>query len=247
MLVWFSCGAASAVAAKIATAEYASEFSVEVCYCDLLADEHPDNLRFLQDVEAWIGQPIRLLRSPKYRTIHEVFRGERYVVGPRGAPCSRLLKQRVRVAYQRPGDVHVLGFTAEEGARAKRFASRWPELDEERILIDRGIPKEDCHHMLCRAGIEQPMMYRLGYHNNNCLGCVKGGMGYWNQIRKDFPGRFAEMARIEREIGATILRRRGQRVYLDELDPQVGRHDKLDIGDCGLFCEARLAAIGGCR
>ena len=30
-------------------------------------------------------------------------------------------------------------------------------------------------------------MYDLGYPNNNCIGCIKGGMGYWNRIRKDFP------------------------------------------------------------
>ena len=33
----------------------------------------------------------------------------------------------------------------------------------------------------------RPLMYDLGYPNNNCIGCVKGGMGYWNHIRKDFP------------------------------------------------------------
>lgn len=30
-------------------------------------------------------------------------------------------------------------------------------------------------------------MYDLGYANNNCIGCVKGGIGYWNKIRIDFP------------------------------------------------------------
>ena len=25
-------------------------------------------------------------------------------------------------------------------------------------------------------GIEIPVMYRLGYNNNNCVGCVKGGI-----------------------------------------------------------------------
>ena len=54
-IAWFSCGAASAVAAKIAVS---SRENVDVCYCDLLADEHPDNRRFLGDVEKLIGREI---------------------------------------------------------------------------------------------------------------------------------------------------------------------------------------------
>jgi hypothetical protein len=53
-LVWFSCGAASAVAAKLAVEKY--EDACEVVYCDTMATEHPDNQRFFNDVERWIGQ-----------------------------------------------------------------------------------------------------------------------------------------------------------------------------------------------
>lgn len=67
IIAWFSCGAPSAVAAKVAVERYGKERTVEVCYCDLSADEHPDNLRFLADVERWIGQPVIRLSNPKYR------------------------------------------------------------------------------------------------------------------------------------------------------------------------------------
>jgi hypothetical protein len=63
ILVWFSCGAASAVAAKMAVDKYPD---CEVLYCDTLAYEHPDNMRFLKDVEKWIGKEIKLLKSTKY-------------------------------------------------------------------------------------------------------------------------------------------------------------------------------------
>lgn len=237
MLVWFSCGAASAVAAKIAVEQYSDRFDVEVCYCDLLADEHPDNARFLKDVEAWIGQPIKILSHPDYKDIYDVFRRRKYIVGPRGAQCTVILKKQVRINYQRPDDVHVLGYTSDEAERAKKFEAYSPELDCEWVLIDRDIDKNDCHIMIERAGIAMPEMYRLGYNHNNCLGCVKGGMGYWNKVRRDFPDRFAEMAKIEREIGATILRRDGERLYLDELEPDAGTHDDLVV-DCGVFCES---------
>jgi hypothetical protein len=61
--------------------------------------------------------------------------------------------------------------------------------------------------MLWKAGIEIPAMYKMGYNNNNCIGCVKGGMGYWNKIRKDFPEVFNRMAVIEREVGCNVSER----------------------------------------
>ena len=49
-------------------------------------------------------------------------------------------------------------------------------------------------------------MYKLGYNNNNCIGCVKGGIGYWNKIRVDFPAEFDRMAELERKIGHAVLK-----------------------------------------
>src|SRR5690348_1267633 len=112
ILAWFSCGAASAVAAKIAVERYAHEATVQVCYCCGTAkDEHADNQRFLADVERWIGVEVKQLAHPKYKSVEEVWRGERYVSGVGGAACTRALKREVREAYQRPEDRHVFGFT----------------------------------------------------------------------------------------------------------------------------------------
>lgn len=69
-LVWFSCGAASAVAAKLAVEKYPD---CEVLYCDTLKYEHKDNPRFMRDVEHWIGKEIVLLGSEKYKDIYDVF------------------------------------------------------------------------------------------------------------------------------------------------------------------------------
>ena len=56
-------------------------------------------------------------------------------------------------------------------------------------------------------------MYRLGYQNNNCIGCVKGGKGYWNKIREDFPETFWEMSKAERFVGHSCIKN----CFLDEL------------------------------
>ena len=75
-------------------------------------------------------------------------------------------------------------------------------------------------------------MYDLGYQNNNCIGCVKGGMGYWNKIRQDFPEVFEQMAKLEREVGHSCI----NGVYLDELDPCRGRMEDEIMQDCGIMC-----------
>ena len=107
VLVWFSCGAASAVAAKLASEKYGDE--LEILYCDTLAYEHPDNPRFMKDVENWIGRKIKILKSDKYKDIYEVFETG-YLIGIHGAMCTRELKTKVRIKYQRPGDIHIFGF-----------------------------------------------------------------------------------------------------------------------------------------
>ena len=58
-------------------------------------------------------------------------------------------------------------------------------------------------------------------------------MGYWNHIRIDFPEIFKERSEMERKIGASCI----NGVYLDELDPERGRHSPPIVEDCGIFCE----------
>jgi hypothetical protein len=82
-------------------------------------------------------------------------------------------------------------------------------------------------------------MYELGFHNNNCIGCVKGGKGYWNQIRKHFPEHFERMAKAERIAGHSCIKHK----FLDELTENEGRHEPPILPDCGTFCEIEFAHI----
>ena len=95
------------------------------------------------------------------------------------------------------------------------------------------IGKEEAHEILWASGIKRPAMYNLGYHNNNCVGCIKGGKGYWNKIRVDFPKVFKARAELERWAGASCI----NGVFLDELNPEAGRHDEPINDDCGILCE----------
>ena len=240
ILIWFSCGAASAVAAKLVIEQYGKTHNVEVLYCDTLKYEHSDNIRFITDVKRWLGRDIKILKSEKYTDIMDVFRKQHMICGPVFAPCTKALKKNVRIAYASKFDIHAFGFTADEQARISRFEGMNQQLWLEWPLRDKRITKQDCYRILGDAGIELPAMYRLGYKNNNCIGCVKGGLGYWNKIRKDFPGRFEEMAALEREIGAKICKIKGQRIWLSDLPLNSGRYQEEDI-ECGPLCITKTA------
>ena len=238
IVCWFSCGATSAIATKIALEKYQGIVPVDVCYCDT-GGEHDDNMRFLKDMEAIYGQPIKVLKNPKFDSIWDVWEKRRYIAGVRGAPCTYEMKIKVREDYQRPTDIQVFGFDAGEISRKERFESNHPTAYIECPLIDTGIKKLDCLDTLRGLGVELPMMYRLGYRNANCIGCPKGQQGYWNKIRVDFPEVFDRMAKLERDIGAAINKTykggKRERIFLDELDPDAGRYEDMDLS-CGFDC-----------
>ena len=233
---WFSCGAASAVATKIAIKEYGD---IRVIYQDT-GSEHPDNKRFLIECEEWFGQKIEITKSDKYNNIWEVFEKTRYLVGPSGARCTTELKKNVAnkiINWGEHQEFEVFGYTSEEVYRVERFKQNNPERKIVTPLIDKGLNKDDCLGMLWKARIKIPAMYELGYNNNNCIGCVKGGAGYWNKIRQDFPEVFDRMAKVERDLGRTIIKEGNERIYLDELDPNKGNHKHEKSISCGLFCQ----------
>lgn len=232
VLVWFSAGAASAVAAKLAILA-AGDRPVTVAYTNP-GSEHEDNERFVTDCEAWLGRPVLRLRSQRYADTWQVWEERRYLNGPAGALCTTELKKRVRFDFQEADDLQVFGYTIEERDRAERFRRNNPEVSLWCPLIDDGLRKSDCLAIIERAGIRLPAMYLLGYRNNNCVGCVKGGQGYWNKVRRDFPLVFHRMSALERSIGASCI----NGTFLDELPPSAGRYQDEPDMDCSLLCAA---------
>lgn len=240
----FSCGAASAVATKLALEQYGDRVHVINAF---VADEEEDNRRFLADVERWLGVKIVVLRDEKYgaRTA-QVWTKKRFLVHKNGAPCSKALKRDVLNAYDEPGDIVVLGYTADprDAGRLNKWIDANPGRHVIAPLIDAGLTKADCFEIIRKAGIELPSMYRLGYHNANCPGCPKGGMGYWNLVRITHPDRFEQVARIQDLLGpgSYFFRVRtgpekGKRISLRMLDPEAGRHEPLEDFECGAACE----------
>jgi len=241
VVVWFSAGAASAVATQLTLKEFGHE-RTEIVYTDP-GNEHPDNRRFLADCAAWFDHSVKFLRDDRYKDAWDLWEKDKYLVGPQGARCSLVLKKRQRQNFEDPTDIQVFGYTAEEVARAERFRQQNPDVNLKTPLIERGLTKKDCLGIIDQAGIRLPAMYALGYQNNNCIGCVKGGMGYWNKIRRDFPDTFDRMAKLERKLGISILRANGKKVWLDELDPNRGRYEDENEVECSLLCGATANEI----
>jgi hypothetical protein len=177
--------------------------------------------------------------EPSQGSIYNIFIKRGFIKNQYGAPCTMILKKDMRKSYQRPDDVQILGYTSEEQDRADRFIDGNNDVNEDFILISNNVTKQDCYDHLRNLGIELPIMYRLGYSNNNCVGCVKGGMGYWNKIRKDFPDSFDKMAKLERTIGHAINKDKTGPVYLDDLTPTRGRFKDDAPADCGFTCEVK--------
>ena len=240
IVVWFSCGAASAVAAKKTIELYGDKYNIRVVN-NPIKEEHPDNQRFLRDVEKWIGKTIEFAINSKFpdQSCETVWEKRKYMAGIKGAPCTFELKKKARQEWKAENrqDYLVLGFTAEEKTRFERF--KLMERDNILpVLIEAGITKDDCFAILNDAGIDLPEIYKLGYPNANCIGCVKAtSPTYWNHVRKVHPDVFNARALQSREVGARLVRHKGQRIFLDELDPTVkGQKMKNMHVECGIFC-----------
>lgn len=236
---WFSCGVTSAVACKIASQ---GSDPIDLVYFEI-DSAHPDNDRFIKDCESWIGMPIKRIRSKKYRDQFDVIEKTKYINGPNGARCTSELKKSVRQQYQKTveysGQIFGFEYSKKEFNRAVRFAEQNPIAKPIYPLIEKKLTKTDCIQILQNAGIEIPAMYRLGYSNNNCIACVKGGGGYFDKIRNDFPEYFNKMADLEKRIGRTCI----NGIALHDLPKSAGRFKDVDMPDCGLFCEIEFEDI----
>jgi hypothetical protein len=209
-----------------------------------VAEEHEDNQRFLRDIETWIGVKVETAINKDFPTCSaaDVWMKRKYMSGIAGAPCTSELKKNARRQWEseNKADWHVLGFTLDEQARAERFG-KTERSNLLPILIHERITKADCFRMLFAANIEIPEIYKLGYPNANCIGCCKAtSPTYWNHVRRVHPEIFDQRAKQSREIGARLVRYKGERIFLDELPSEAtGAPMKGMDFECGSFCEER--------
>lgn len=244
IVVWFSCGAASAVALAKTIEKYGRNNEI-IALNNPVKEEHEDNQRFLQDVSKFLDVKIDHVISEKYpsQSCVEVWDKRKYMSGIAGAPCTQELKKKARQSWEAKNkfDYIVLGFTFEEKHRHDRF-KKFERENILPVLIDEKITKADCYREVESWGIKLPEAYKHGLPNANCIGCVKStSVTYWNLIRKEFPDVFEQRAKQSREIGCRLVRYKGKRIFLDELDPKAKGNRLVNYDfECGIFCEEKI-------
>jgi hypothetical protein len=229
-VAWFSAGAASAVAAKMSKPDI-------IAYCETGA-EHEDNARFMADCEKWFGETVLRLRSTKYADTWDVFEKTKYLAGIAGARCTGELKVKPRLAFQRPDDVHIFGYTADSSdqTRAANLVEHWPDMSCRFPLIDAGLTKANCLAIIQNAGIEPPLTYALGFPNANCLPCVKAtSASYWALVRREFPDRFERMVELSRRLNVRLCRINGERTFIDEIPIDHSVTEAI-APECDMLC-----------
>lgn len=209
IVVWFSCGAASAIALQETIRQYGDSYNIRAVNNPVI-EEDEDNIRFMRDVSDWLNIEIEQASRSLYpdNSAQSVWEHRKFMSGPQGAPCTLELKKRARQEWELHNKTcwMVLGFTVDEKRRHDQFV-KFEREDLLPVLIDAGLTKQDCYDRLLEHGIEPPRMYRLGYPNANCVGCVKAtSPTYWNKVRQTHPEVFAARAEQSRKIGAKLVR-----------------------------------------
>jgi hypothetical protein len=145
----------------------------------------------------------------------------------KGAKCTEVLKIKVRQQFCKKNQFshHAFGYDTTETERAEDMSAAYPHLDPIYPLLAKWWSKKYCVKVIQAANslflsIEIPRAYKLGYSNNNCFktGCVKGGIGYWQKIQKDDPGKFYRMAMREHKI--TNLKGKPVTICMDQSEKQ---------------------------
>lgn len=233
---WMSAGVSSFISGYLAR-DYIDKY----IYIDI-DDQHFDSMRFIKDCEKVLGKEIEILKSP-YGSVENAVRacGQFGIVHTGFSPCTAWLKKRIRKEWElfhSEYDItYVWGMDCTEKHRKENIIDTMIEFNHIFPLIERNITKQEAHGMCEALGVKRPAMYDLGYNNNNCIGCIKGGMGYWNKIRLDFPDVFEKRAKLERELNNRILKE----CFLDELEPHRGRMSDEISTDCNIFCMLNLS------
>jgi len=206
VISWWSGGITSAVSCKIGI----DLFGIDSCSIVMIdtKNEHPDTYRFKDDCSRWYGKEIETITAigDKYDSIQDVWLKHKSLNVATGAICSTNLKRKVRESYQKSVDYdyQIFGFEFDkkEFNRATSLTLNHPKAKAIYPLLMMGLNKEDCIKIVEDAGIEVPVMYKMGFRNNNCFGtgCVQGGIGYWQKIKTDLPDKFKAMADMEHKL-----------------------------------------------
>ena len=204
---WWSGGVTSAVTCKLCIDIYGLE-NVSLIFIDTF-NEDEDTYRFKKDCEKWYGKEIetisRIGKGKKYQKIQDVWYKYKSLNVAGGAVCSSELKRELRKEWEKDNQYkhQAFGFDVDEIKRVKSMTNNYRETAKPIFpLLMYGYCKKDCVSIIQNEGLKLPRAYILGFLNNNCLntGCVQGGLGYWQKMKRDIPSNFDAMAKVEHDL-----------------------------------------------
>jgi hypothetical protein len=201
-------------------------------------EEHPDTIRFIREMAEALGLPVTEWSDG--RSVTQVFRDEGF---PREQSEHGVLAHSqagagvaIECGYE---VVKLVGMSAKEPRRVARQVSlsvnggytvRFP-------LIETSTTKQQATDWCLAMGVKPSAMYCWSEHAN-CVGCVKGGMAYWQAVAKNAPEVYAQRAALEEEFGHGILRGGDREQYLLKdlvqvrLKRSVPFRESIEIGAC---------------
>jgi hypothetical protein len=257
VIMWWSAGVTSAVAAKICIDWFGKE-NVRIVFLST-KNEDDSSYTFLTQCENWYETKIEILENKKYDSIQDVWYRFNSLNVASGAICSSELKRDVRRVFTTANkfSYQAFGFDCDEIKRAKGMAKNNPDINPVFPLLALMLSKKDCIEIIQSANslflqIEIPKPYLLGFENNNCFktGCVQGGIGYWQKIQRDFPYKFDAMAKVEHDLtkrkglpvtilknskGLIFLKQNPDYPELQDISKCEGREPK-PLLECNGFC-----------
>ena len=259
IICWWSGGVTSAVACNMANDLFPNQ--CRFIFIDT-KNEDDDTYRFMKDCQELYDSEIETISSDSYSGVKECWYKHLSLNVATGAICSYKLKRVVREKWEKKNKFRhqVFGFDINESKRAISIKANHSQTNPIFPLMMYGLEKTDCIEMIESYGIEVPKMYQLGFQNNNCFktGCVQGGIGYWQKIKREYPEKFNNMAKIEHELSdikkepVTMLKdqsnsakeKNNQKVFLKKhpdypntkcIDDMKGREPK-PLFECNGFC-----------
>ena len=206
IIAWWSGGITSAVTCKICIDLYGLD-SVKMIFIDT-KNEDDDTYRFKKDCENWYGKDIEIITGigEKYESVQDVWEKHKSLNVAHGAVCSSELKRRVREIWEKENTWkhQAFGFELSEFKRAKGMTLNHSHTKPIYPLLMFAYTKNDCIKIIQDAGLRVPRTYELGFLNNNCFktGCVQGGIGYWQKMKREFSEKFEAMAEMEHKLTA---------------------------------------------
>lgn len=224
--------------------------------------EHEDLYRFLNDLSKYFDHPI--VFDSDGRNPEELFYDNGALANNRMPFCSRQLKADRLQKFYKDGDTLVFGIGGSEPHRAQRITSVYDSVSQKtgkRVtlrfpLISEQVTREQINNFLALAGIEEPIIYSLGFSHNNCSGgCVRAGKKQWKLLYEKLPEVYADRERVETEFreftGKDVSFFKDE--TLTEFRQRIERGDlsahyasDFAEGQLSLFDESEFECIGVC-